>query len=471
MPRKNSRAQSNTGAPSLFAHQAESVKYMLKHPRVLDASDPGTGKTRVQIEVFAARRRKGSGVALVIAPKSLLRSAWEDDFKKFAPDMSVSVATAANREKAFDVPADVYVTNTDATNWLLKQKPSFFKRFDTLIVDEISLFKHHTSGRSKALNKIKKHFKNRYGLTGTPNSNSITDLWNQVFVLDDGQSLGTSFYQFRNSTQSPEQVGPTASMVKWTDKPGAELAVGGLIQNLVVRHKFEECIDIPENHEYSVPFHMSPKHMKAYEQFRDHAIIAMTAGEIVSAVNAAGVMGKLLQIASGASYSDGVNGERYVNIDTSRYELVADIVEQRENSVVFFNWQHQKENLEAEFKSRNISYAVIDGSTPDKNRKDIVDMYQAGFYRVLLAHPQSAAHGLTLTKGTATIWASPTYNLEHWLQGNRRIYRAGQTQKTETIVVVAEGTVETKVMQRLSEKNVRQASMLDFLKESFNDVK
>ena len=104
--------------------------------RVLDASDPGTGKTRVQIELFKARRANGGGVALVIAPKSLLRSAWEDDFKKFSPGTIVSVATALNREKAFATPADVYVTNTDAVNWLAKQPKKFFERFDTLIVDE-----------------------------------------------------------------------------------------------------------------------------------------------------------------------------------------------------------------------------------------------------------------------------------------------------------------------------------------------
>ena len=295
--------------------------------RVLDASDPGTGKTRVQIELFTARRVAGGGAALVVAPKSLLRSAWEDDFRKFAPHMSISVATADKREQAFAVPADVYVINTDGVNWLVKQGKKFFQRFDTLIIDELSAFKHHTSGRSKAMNKVKKHFKFRYGLTGTPNSNSITDLWHQMFILDDGQRLGKSYYQFRNSVQTPEQVGPQPNMLKWADKPGAEIAVGGLIQDMVVRHKFEECIDIPANHEYSVPYHMPPKQAKVYQQFEKNAIAALSSGKVISAVNAAGVMTKLMQIASGASYSEGLEGEDYVSIDTSRYELVADLAD------------------------------------------------------------------------------------------------------------------------------------------------
>ena len=180
-------------------------------------------------------------------------------------------------------------------------------------------------------------------------------------------------------------------------------------------------------------------------------------------------MTKLLQIASGASYFDGLEGDDYASIDTSRYELVADLVDQRDHSVVFFNWTHQRDELVKEFKKRGITFAVIDGGTSDKARKDAVDMFQAGFYRVLLAHPQSAAHGLTLTKGTATIWASPTYNLEHFLQGNRRIYRAGQTEKTETIVIIAPGTVEDKVFNKLQEKDARQGSMLEFLKDMFNE--
>ena len=469
MPRKNG-SLSKTALP-LFTHQAQSVTFMDTRPRVLDASDPGTGKTRVQIELFSARRAAGGKAALVIAPKSLLRSAWQDDFAKFAPHIKTSVAPADKRAEAFNVPADVYITNTDAVNWLFKQPPAFFKRFDTLIIDEISMFKHHTSGRSKALNKIKKHFKYRYGLTGTPNSVSITDLWHPMFVLDDGQRLGTSFYQFRNSTQTPEQVGPQSNMQKWTDKPGAEIAVGGLIQDMVVRHKFEECISIPANHEYSVPYHMPPKQAKLYQQFEKNAIAALSAGKVISALNAAGVMTKLMQIASGASYSEGLEGEAYVSIDTSRYELVADLADQRQHSVVFFNWQHQKEHLIAEFKRKGLTYTVIDGSTTDKQRKEAVDLFQQGFYRILLAHPQSAAHGLTLTKGTATIWASPTYNLEHWLQGNRRIYRAGQTQKTETIVVLAPGTVEDKVFKNLTDKNERQTNMLTFLQEMFDDQK
>lgn len=453
---------------------------MLSCERVLDASDPGTGKTRVQIDLFASRRARGGKCALVIAPKSLLRSAWEDDFKKFAPHIKVMVCPADKRDKLFYEDADVYVLNTDAAKWLAAQKPKTFERFDTLIIDELSGFKHHTSQRSRALNKIKKHFKYRYGLTGTPNANSITDLWHQMFLLDDGQRLGKSFFQFRASVCSPVQVGPTPNMVQWKDKEHAEQAVGHLLSDVIVRNKLEECIDIPENHLYSVPYHMSPKQVKVYKQMEKGALAMLDNGRVISSLNAAGVATKLLQIASGASYSDEGTGDTYLQakvadalgyapIDTGRCELVADLIEEREHSVVFFNWTHQRDQLIKEFEARGITYTVIDGEVSAKDRKTAVDHFQAGFYRVLLAHPASAAHGLTLTRGTTTIWASPTYNLEHFIQGNRRTYRAGQKKRTETIVVLAANTIETNVFEKLNDKNTRQMNMLDLLKELYSE--
>lgn len=452
----------------LFDHQKKSVDFMRTHERVLDASDPGTGKTRVQIELFAERRRNGGGCALVIAPKSLLRSAWENDFAKFAPGISVSVAQAKGRAQAFARPADVYVTNVDATKWLMEQRPEFFARFDTLILDELSAFKHHTSLRSKALNKIKSHFKYRYGLTGTPNSNGITDIWNQIYILDDGQRLGKSFYKFRNMTQTPSQAGPAANMLKWEDKPGAEQAVGELIKDMTVRHKFEECLDVPENFETEVPFFMPPGQATVYKTFKRDALLALESGEVISSVNAAGVANKLLQIASGATYTGDAN--KYAVVDPSRYEMIADLVEARQHSVVFFHWRHQRDLLMEEFTKRDITFAVIDGSVKEQDRMEAVKDYQNGFYRVMLAHPASAAHGLTLTRGTTTIWASPTYNLEHWLQGNRRTYRAGQTQRTETISILAKGTIEELVYQRLADKNVKQINILELLNSAFKQV-
>ena len=163
-PRINSKP-----APKLWAHQVVSKKFLKTNHRTYDTSDPGTGKTRVHIEAWADRRRKRGGKLLILSPKSVLKSAWGVDIKTFIPEFSHVIAYATNRQKAFDQDVDIYITNLDAVKWLEKQKPSFWTHFDTIVIDEITFYKHRTSARSKAAKKIMKHFKYRNGLTGTPN--------------------------------------------------------------------------------------------------------------------------------------------------------------------------------------------------------------------------------------------------------------------------------------------------------------
>jgi SNF2 family DNA or RNA helicase len=451
-------------------HQTATLKLMERSPIIFDMSDPGTGKTYVQIMAFAKRRRRKRNPGkcmLVIAPKSLLRSAWEDDFHKFAPDMRCAVADATHREKAFALDANVYITNTDAVTWLTKQKPKFFARFDTLVVDEVSAFKHHTSNRSKALNHIKHYFTYRSVLSGTPNSNTILDVWNPMQILDDGRRLGKQFYGFRASVCAPQQNGKGAQMIAWADKEGAGEVIFGLIHDIAIRHRFDDCIDIPATSRHTVAYHLAPKQLAAYLSMeRDQiawleAVVKGVAGAAPSATviasSAAAVTTKLLQIASGAVYE---NANTYHVVDLGRYELVMDLVAERVHPLVFFLWKHQRDELVKIAESRGLRYCVLDGAATDRERIEMVHYYQAGWYDVMFAHPKSAAHGLTFTRGTSTIWASPTYDLEWWVQGNRRQARAGQTQKTEIIVVLAEGTIDERVYARVLVKNDNMQNLL-----------
>lgn len=413
----------------------------------------------VRVLAYAKRRASGSGCLLVIAPRSLIRSVWFNEFAKFAPQLKVSVAEAANREAAFAVDCDVYVTNTDAAKWLADQKPAFFKRFSDLVIDESTSFKNHTSQRSKAISKISGYFKNRACLTGTPTSNGITNIWHQVYILDAGKRLGFSFYKFRDAVCTPKQIGRNAHAIQWADKEGAEEAVFGLLSDIVIRHEFDKCVDIPANHTYSLDYELSPKQMRAYFEMEQTQMLTLK-GKMPSvlAINAAAVATKLLQISSGAVY-DGTG--KYAVVDTARYEMILDLVEQRKHSLCFFFWKHQRDALVAEATKRKVKFAVIDGGTSDRDRDEIVKGYQAGVYQTIFAHPKSAAHGLTLTKGTATIWPCPTYDLEIFKQGSKRQHRMGQTEKTETIVIVAKGTIEEKVYELMLGKDARMTNLLD----------
>lgn len=439
--------------PPLFKHQKQTKAKLKVNKVFFDQSEPGTGKTRVQIEDFAERRRKGGKPGLVTATRSTLESAWAEDFAKYAPDMKVVVAYANNREKAFAQDADVYVTNHDAVNWLVKQDKKFWKRFEggTLINDESTAFKNE-SNRSKALLKIGKYFEWKRNMSGLADPNGVLDLWRQYLFLDGGKRLGTSFFGFRSAVCTPEQVGPMSNMVKWNEKEGISNIVAALVKDITIKHLLNECVDMPDNTEYTRSTSMAPKHAKHYMQMQEEMVTEVK-GKVLSSVNKAALRIKLLQIASGAVYNN--SEDAYTRFETERYELVLDLAQECAHSVVFFQWSHQREELVKEAKARKVRYAVYDGSTSDKDRKQITTDYQKGAYDVIFAHPKSAAHGLTWVRGTRTIWASPTDNAEYYIQGNRRINRIGQKNKTETITVVARGTYDEIAYERLTGKIVR----------------
>ena len=448
-------------APELFSHQAETREFGCVNGRAFDMSDAGTGKTRAWLEVLRHRFQVMGGKALVLAPKTILKTAWVDDIRQFTPELTYSVAYAHNRKKAFEADVQIYITNHDAVKWLQKHRKTALegRGFHSLIVDESTAFKHRTSQRSKALADLVGLFQYRTNLTGTPNPNGLLDLWHQVFLLDDGTHLGDSFYRYRNVVCSPKQVGPSPNHLQWTDQEGAAEAVADLLEDITIRHRFEDCVDIPENHEYAVRFELNKEHRKAYEVLKEHAILELKEGG-VTAFNAGVLANKLLQLASGAVYDD----EGVVRLyNTDRYELVLELAEQRPQSIVAFNWRHQRDQLTQLAERRGISYGVIDGSVSAKRRTTVIEQFQAGLTRIIFAHPASAGHGLTLTRGTATIWSSPVYNAEHFVQFNKRIYRIGQRHKTETLIVTAEDTIDVEVAKRLMGKVERMDDLLGML--------
>lgn len=443
--------------PPLYKHQKKTISFLKKNQRVLDFSDPGTGKTRSHILDTLNTNKK----TLVFAPKTILYPAWGADIEKFAPNIRYIIANASNRTKAFSMDADIYITNHDAATWVNKH-PDMLSEFGNLIIDESTAFKHRGSLRAKAMLSIAKHFDTRRLLTGTPTSNGILDIWHQALLCDDGARLGTNFWKFRSSVCEPVQTGPGASMLKWVDKEGIEDVIGLLIQDITIRHKFEECIDIPKNTVRRITFTLPESLKRKYKTLQNEAIIQLSNTTTATAIHKAALATKLLQLASGAVYD--ASHTSHV-LYTERYELVAQLVAQRPHSIIAFNWTHQRNELARLLDRDNISYGIIDGTASNDDRKATVNAFQRGELRTILAHPQSAGHGLTLTKGTATIWASPTHNAEHFKQFNKRIYRAGQTQETETILVEALDTLEHSVYTTLNKKISKMDDLLTLLQE------
>lgn len=242
-------------------------------------------------------------------------------------------------------------------------------------------------------------------------------------------------------------------------------SVFAALSDISVRYRLEDCVAIPAHSEQKLYVDMSDKIMNAYKQMEKDSVLIAAEGP-VNAVNAAVRTNKLLQILSGAVYAE--DGSRTM-VDGSRYDLVMELVGERPHSVVAFNWDHEKEGLLAKAKSMGLPVAVIDGKTPVNARTKNIADFQEGKLRALLCHPQAASHGITLTRGTTTIWASPTYSSELFLQFNRRIYRAGQTQKTQTIMVCARHSKEERVYDVLNGKVEGINQLLDLFTGGWNE--
>jgi len=217
---------------------------------------------------------------------------------------------------------------------------------------------------------------------------------------------------------------------------------------------------VPPTYRHFKSFELSKKAKAAYAKMENDCILAFEDATI-TAVHAASLRTKLLQIASGAVYNE--NGD-YTLIDTGRYELITDLIEERLHSLVFFNWKHQRDELCREYDKRGLKFAVLDGTTPQKERDAIVARFQAGEYRTLLLHPRTGAHGLTLTQADTTIFASPIYEADLLKQAMHRTYRGTQSKVTNSILIEAKNTVERAVYERLDGKYERMSDLLSLMK-------
>jgi len=443
-----------TTIPAPYAHQKTTTDFITNTKTCLITSDPGTGKTRAVLDAHAIL----GGKTLVLAPLSILEAAWGEDIHKFQPKIKYGVAYAKNRKQVFeDNENEMVVTNFEAVNFLQKNT-QYCKQFDTIVIDEFTAFKNREAKRSKNLKKIISYFTNRIAMSGTPNSNTILDIWHPALLIDDGKRLGTRFYAFRHQVCTPKFNGFAN---EWIDKPGIEEAVADKLSDISIRFALSDCIDLPDNIVRTVNTKLTPNIQKQYKTLADESVLYTKSGT-VNAVNAAARVKKLLQLVTGAVYDeDGV--VQFVHQE--RYDIVMTLVNQRAHSLVAFNWKHERDALIELANKEGITYDVIDGTVPAERRKDIVARYQAGQIKVLFCHPQSASHGLTLTRASTVIWCSPTYNAEHYQQFNQRIYRAGQTQKTETILIQARGTWEPEVYKKLNTKLGRMENLLHILKE------
>lgn len=445
-----------------YKHQKQTLALRDKTPIIADLSEPGTGKTLAHLFHFVKHARRSGKAGIIVAPLSLVSTVWPIDAQRLDPTLRVSIAEAANREEAFKRDADLYVTNYNAYTWLRTQKKQFWDRFDWFLLDEATAVKNPTAQRTKAFFDVAKQCDYRAVLSGSLGAKSILDFWAPIFMLDRGKRLGPIYTQYRFATCVPTQVGNNVNAIKWMDRVGAYDAVMAQIADISIRHELEKCVDMPEQVIVRLPIRLPTKLMNYYNQMARDSILALQ-NKKINAVNAAVLHGKLRQVASGSVYDD----EREIEtLDTQRTELAMDLAEERgAGTIIFFRWGHQKAQLIAEAQRRGLTCAVIDGDSGSATaRQKVVLDYQDGKIDTLFLQEQAAAHGLTLTRGTTTIWLSPTSVYDTFKQGNHRQFRNGQTRRCEVIVIVAENTSDEDAF----EVCLGRKSNMDMMYDIFN---
>jgi SNF2 family DNA or RNA helicase len=415
----------------------------------------------VALEAYRERRNKGGKRALIVAPLSLMKTTWRNDVEEFTPELTISYAFAGKRKEAFEQKTDIVMINTDGVRWITDTPYAIrlLNDFDTVIIDEMTYYKKRTAARSKAMKKIASRFKYRVALSGTPRTGSVLDMWHQILILDDGHMLGPSFTRFRQQFCIPRHNG---FAIEWADRPDANKLLMHLIGGMMIRYRFDEVMDVPPNYTRTIKVNLPANLRQKYVDLEVESVLELKSGT-VSAVNAAVMANKLLQLTSGSVYDE--HGEPQI-LDTTRYELITDLVAERDHTVVFFNWRHQRDELIKLAKKRGISYAYMDGTVSHTKREKIVAQFQAGNFQALYLQPDTGAHGLTLTRGRTTIWSSPVYKPDVLKQGLHRIYRGGQKHKTETILIEAEDTIEQHVFDKLRAKEGGMLNLLSLIEKT-----
>ncbi len=442
-------------------YQRYATEYIETHPVAAVLLDMGLGKTSITLTALNNLLFDSFEVCriLVIAPLRVARNTWGAEIEKWdhldSLQYSVAVGTETERLSALKKPADIYLINRENVQWLISESGIPFD-FDMVVIDELSSFKNHQTKRFKALMKVRPKVKRIVGLTGTPSSNGLMDLWAEFRLLDMGERLGRFIGQYRTSYFRPDKQNGQV-VFSYKPLPGAEKQIYGKISDITISMKSTDHLQMPEliNSRYTV--YLSEKEDSRYADLKKDLVLQLPDGEITAA-NAASLSGKLSQMANGAVYTDA--GET-VAIHERKLDALEDIIEAANGKpvLVAYWFRHDLERIMERLKKLKIPCSRLD--TDGSIRK-----WNAGEIPVALIHPASAGHGLNLQSGGNTlVWFGLTWSLELYQQTVARLWRQGQA--SETVVVqhiITKGTIDERIMKALSEKDTTQAALIDAVK-------
>ena len=442
-------------------YQQYAIDYIETHPIAAVLLAMGLGKTSITLtaifnllfDSFEVHR------VLVIAPLRVARDTWTAEVDKWDHLQniicSVAVGTETERKAALMRQADIYIINRENVQWLIEESGIPFT-FDMIVIDELSSFKNHNTKRFKSLLKVRPKVSRIVGLTGTPASNGLMDLWAEFRILDMGQRLGRFITKYRTDYFMPDKRNGQI-IYSYKPLPYAEDAIFRKISDITISMKSTDHLQMPElvSSEYEV--HLSDEEKQKYTTLKQELVLSLGDAEITAA-NAASLSGKLSQMANGAIYDD--NGE-VIQIHDRKLDALEDIIEAANgNPILVAYWfKHDYDRISERLKKCHIPFSKLDTS-------DSIRRWNNGEIPVALIHPASAGHGLNLQSGGSTlVWFGLTWSLELYQQTVARLWRQGQTSKTVVVqYIITKGTIDERIMKALRNKERTQSALIDAVK-------
>lgn len=444
----------NGGTP--FDSQRITADLLTTNPRAYVLSEMGVGKTRAALYAYDYLRKIGAAnKCLIVAPLSTLVGVWENEIFECFPYLTTGVlyGDRKKRLKILRQPSDCYIVNHDGVEVLHSE---LFRRtdIDTIIVDELAVYRNHRSERWKNLRPIVSRAEFAWGLTGAPTPNEPTDAYGQIKLLTPDR-VGFSFKSFKDQTMRQ------LTQFKWIPRREANDIVVAAMQPSV-RYTREQCFDLPPTTYSSRHVDMDPNAQKLYKKMFDELAVQVKAKE-VTAANEGVKLSKLLQLSAGFVYD--AEGKGHYIGGVARFRTIIEIIESTQNKVIVFGPFRFLVTLMGQVLARKYNVAIIHGGTPKAERDAaFVGFQRSSTPRIIVAHPATMAHGLTLTAADTIIWAAPITSLEMYEQANARITRSGQANHTH-IVHVQSSPVEKYVYDRLKRKAKMQGTLLDMFKD------
>jgi len=442
-------------------YQKYATEFIESHPIAAVILQMGLGKTVCTLTAIEHLMYDTFEVSkvLIVAPLRVAKVTWSDEIDKWdhLSHLTYSVAVGSEKERlsALKKKADLYMINRENLQWLIEKSGLPFD-YDMVVLDELSSFKSWQSKRFRAFMKVRPKVQRVVGLTGTPSSNGLMDLFAEFKCLDMGERLGRFITQYRSAFFIPDRMNGQV-VYSYKPRPFAEEEIYRRIGDITISMKALDHLKMPELIENRYPVYMDDGEKQQYESMKKDLILPYLENEAITAANAAALSGKLCQMANGAVYSD--EGS-VVHIHDRKLDALEDIIEAAQGPILICYWfKHDLERITKKLDELKVEYARIssDGS---------IRMWNEGKFQVGLIHPASAGHGLNLQAGgNHIVWFGLTWSLELLEQSNARLWRQGQ--RAETVVVqylVTAGTIDERILDAISKKEKDQNALIDAVK-------